>query len=90
MLEADRPGSTRGRAAAAAVDEPVRLVREADGLEPVLRLAAVWQLAMVAPLKRTRQGDLYKRDRQRLDEDPALSGPIADELRASTIRSACG
>lgn len=61
--------------------EPARLVRESDGLEPVLRLAALWQLADAAPLKRTRQGDLYKRDRQRLDEDPALAGPISDVLR---------
>ncbi|RUL83792.1 helicase-associated domain-containing protein [Tautonia sociabilis] len=62
------------------IDEPVHLVREADGLEPVLRLASLWQLADASPFKRTRQGDLYKRDRQRLDEDPALSGPIADVL----------
>ncbi|WP_145272739.1 helicase-associated domain-containing protein [Tautonia plasticadhaerens] len=65
----------------ATLGEPARLVRESDGLEPVLRLAALWQLADAAPLKRTRQGDLYKRDRQRLDEDPALAGPIADVLR---------
>ena len=59
----------------------VRLVRESDGLEPVLRLAALWQLASASPLKRTRLGDLYKRDRQRLDDDPALAGPIADAIR---------
>ena len=63
------------------VEGAVRLVRESDGLEAVLRLAALWQLASAAPLKRTRQGDLYKRDRQRLDEDPALAGPIADAIR---------
>ncbi|WP_169977853.1 helicase-associated domain-containing protein [Tautonia rosea] len=62
------------------LDEPARLVRESDGLEAVLRLAALWQLADTSPLKRTRQGGLYKRDRQRLDEDPALAGPIADVL----------
>jgi hypothetical protein len=64
------------------LDEPARLVRESDGLEAVLRLAALWQLADTSPLKRTRQGGLYKRDRQRLDEDPALAGPIADVLHA--------
>ncbi len=58
--------------------EPVRLIREADGLEPILRVASIWQLATDNPFKRTRQGELYKRDLFRLETDPALAGPIAD------------
>jgi hypothetical protein len=59
---------------------PVRQVREADGLEPILRLAAVWQRVGEAPLRQTQQGTLYKRDRERLEDDPVLAGPIADAL----------
>jgi hypothetical protein len=57
-----------------------RRERETDGLEPVLRLAAVWQRVDEAPVRRTQQGTLYKRDRDRLEDDPVLAGPIADAL----------
>jgi len=63
-----------------AVAGPVRQVREADGLEPIVRLAAVWQRVDEAPLRQTQQGVLYKRDRDRLEDDPVLAGPIADAL----------
>jgi hypothetical protein len=59
---------------------PIRQVREADGLEPILRLAALWQRVDEAPLRQTQQGVLYKRDRERLEDDPVLAGPIADAL----------
>jgi hypothetical protein len=59
---------------------PVARLRETDGLEPVLRLAALWQRVAEAPLRQTQQGTLYKRDRDRLDDDPVLAGPIADAL----------
>ena len=59
---------------------PVRQVRAADGLEPILRLGAVWQRVVEAPLRQTQQGTLYKRDRERLEDDPVLAGPIADAL----------
>ena len=59
---------------------PVRQVREADGLEPILRLAVVWQRVGEAPLRQTQQGTLYKRDRDRIEDDPVLAGPIADAL----------
>jgi hypothetical protein len=59
---------------------PVRQVREADGLEPILRLAVVWQRVAASPLRQTQQGTLYKRDRERLEDDPAVAGPIADAL----------
>lgn len=59
---------------------PIRQVRENDGLEPILRLAALWQRVDETPLRQTQQGILYKRDRDRLEEDPALAGPITDAL----------
>ena len=54
--------------------------READGLEPVIRLSAVWQRVADAPLRQTQQGTLYKRDRDRIEDDPVLAGPIADAI----------
>jgi hypothetical protein len=61
------------------VTTSVRQVRETDGLEPILRLAALWQRVVDQPLRKTQQGTLFKRDRERLDEEPTISGPIADE-----------
>ncbi|SIO06935.1 Helicase conserved C-terminal domain-containing protein [Singulisphaera sp. GP187] len=58
----------------------VNRIRETDGLEPILRLAAVWQRVDEGPLRRTQHGTLYKRDRDRLEDDPVLAGPIADAL----------
>jgi hypothetical protein len=60
--------------------EAGRQVREADGLEPIVRLAALWQRVAEEPLRQTQQGQLYKRDRERLDEDPALCSTITDAL----------
>lgn len=59
---------------------PVLKPRETDGLEAVLRLSAVWQRIADAPLRQTQQGTLYKRDRDRLEDDPVLAGPIADAI----------
>ncbi len=59
---------------------PVRQTRETDGLEPILRLAALWQRVDDTALRRTQQGTLYKRDRERIEDDPVLVGPIADSL----------
>ncbi|WP_406700981.1 helicase-associated domain-containing protein [Singulisphaera sp. Ch08] len=58
----------------------VSRIRETDGLEAILRLAAVWQRVAEGPLRRTQHGTLYKRDRDRLEDDPVLAGPIADAL----------
>ncbi len=63
-----------------AVSGEVTVVREADGLEPIVRLGALWQRAGAEPIRQTQQGTLYKRDRERVMEDPALAGPIADAL----------
>lgn len=58
--------------------EHVRQVRETDGLEIILRVAAVWQRVNESPLRQTVQGSVYKRDRERIEDDPVLAGPIAD------------
>ncbi|WP_435017570.1 helicase-associated domain-containing protein [Tundrisphaera sp. TA3] len=59
---------------------PVRQARETDGLEPILRLSAAWQRIEEAPLRQTLQGTFFKRDRERLEDDPVLAGPITDSL----------
>ncbi len=55
-------------------------VHEADGLDWPLRLAAVWQQALATPLRRTQQGDFFKRDADRLDGEPLLSAALTDAL----------
>ena len=59
---------------------PVRQARESDGLEPVLRLAAVWQRIEEGPIRQTQQGTFFKRDRERLEDDPVLAGSITDAI----------
>jgi Helicase conserved C-terminal domain len=66
--------------AALPVAGAVRQVREADGFEAIVRLAALWQRVAEAPLRQTQQGQIYKRDRDRLEDDPVLAGPIADAI----------
>jgi hypothetical protein len=61
-------------------EAPIGQVRESDGLEPILRLGALWQRAGAEPIRQTQQGALYKRDRERVAEDPVLAGPVADAL----------
>ncbi len=60
-------------ALAASIVQP----RESDGLEPLIRLAALWQRVRAEPLRQTQFGALYKRDRDRLEGDPVLAGPSA-------------
>ncbi len=55
-------------------------VLESDGLDWPLRLAVLWQQAATAPLRRTQQGDFFKRDLDRLDNDPLLNTPSAEGL----------
>src|SRR5438067_8121379 len=55
-------------------------VREADGLEWPLRLAAVWQQVAGGPLRRTQVGEFFKRDLDRLRADPVLNGVPADHV----------
>lgn len=55
-------------------------VHEADGLDWPLRLAALWQQALATPLRRTQQGDFFKRDADRLSGDPLLGAAPTDVL----------
>ena len=57
---------------------PVRQVRESDGLEPIIRMAAVWQRVAESPLRQTIQRTFFKRDRERIEDDPVIAGPISD------------
>ena len=43
-------------------------------------MAVLWQQATAAPLRRTQQGDFFKRDLDRLGQDALLNGPPADRL----------
>ena len=44
-------------------------------------MGALWQRVGAEPIRQTHQGTLYKRDRDRLAEDPVLACPIADALK---------
>jgi hypothetical protein len=57
-------------------------VQEADGLEWPLRLSVLWQQVSATPLRRTREGEFFKRDLERLGSDPLLNGPSAEGLPA--------
>jgi len=70
-LPAPAPASASRRAEA---------IRLADGLELPLRVAALWQRVATQPLRIAQNGAFYKRDRDRLEDDPALAGPPADAL----------
>jgi hypothetical protein len=54
--------------------------QETDGLEWPLRLAVLWQAVAAAPLRRTLQGDFFKRDADRLAQDTLLNGPPHEHL----------
>lgn len=53
---------------------------EADGLEWMLRLGALWQQVAAAPLRRTQQGGLFKRDVDRLSQDSLLNAALDERL----------
>jgi hypothetical protein len=55
-------------------------IREADGLDWLLRLAIVWQQVAAGPPRRTQQGDFFKRDLDRLRGDVLLNGAAAESL----------
>jgi hypothetical protein len=55
-------------------------VREADGLQWLLRMAIVWQVVAASRPRRTQQGDFFKRDLDRLRGDPLLSAPAPDSI----------
>jgi hypothetical protein len=60
--------------------EPVGGICEADGLEWPLRLAVIWQLVKAEPFRRTQQGEFFKRDQERLRNDPLLNSLSANSL----------
>jgi hypothetical protein len=72
--------TTKPAAKMPGVVSAVSQVREADGLEPILRLGALWQRIGIEPLRQTQQGVLYKRDRERIEEDPVLAALFSDAL----------
>src|SRR5690606_34147942 len=53
-------------------DDTPSAVHEADGLEWFLRLAVLWQATVAAPLRKTQHGTFFKRDQDRIAEDPLL------------------
>jgi Helicase conserved C-terminal domain len=64
----------------AASGRSIAQVREVDGMQPILALAALWQRVASEPLRRTQQNTLYKRDLERLASDSVLAAPIYDAL----------
>ncbi|MFO0947175.1 MAG: hypothetical protein U1D30_14730, partial [Planctomycetota bacterium] len=52
--------------------------RECDGWELPVRLAVLWRLAQRAPIKRTQQNVLFKRDQERILGDPLLGSGMLD------------
>lgn len=50
----------------------------ADTADWAVRLAALWQAAMIAPLRRTQSGGLHKKDRDQILREPALAEPPTD------------
>jgi hypothetical protein len=60
--------------------KPPATMQEADGLEWPLRLGVLWQQVRSGPLRRTQQGDFFKRDLDRLRADPLLGGHPSDSL----------
>jgi hypothetical protein len=75
-----RGGRLPVAAAAPEAAGPVSRLRESDGLEPIIRLAALWQRAGAGPLRRTQQGVIYKRDRERIEEGGLLAAPVDEVL----------
>jgi hypothetical protein len=71
VLAADEPESTLG---------PLAGIHVADGLEWLLRIAILWQQVRASPLRQTIGGDFFKRDQDRLTQDPLLTAPPADAL----------
>jgi hypothetical protein len=60
--------------------EPAGHFRRADGWEWPMRLAILWQMTWLAPIKRTQQRLLFKKDRERLTQNPLLAAETLDSL----------
>lgn len=57
-----------------------KVVHTADGLEWPLRLGVLWQQLRAAPIRLTLANALFKREQIRLQSDPLLSAPVANQL----------
>jgi hypothetical protein len=57
-------------------------VQESDGLDLLVRLAALWQQVHGGPLRRTQSAGFFKRDLERLRGDSVLNAPPPDQLAA--------
>jgi hypothetical protein len=71
-------GSSRKRGDRLTATAPV--AQQADGLEWLLRVAVLWQEVSAAPLRQTLQGGFFKRDLDRLKEDPLLNAAAPDRI----------
>ncbi|MBY0586918.1 helicase-associated domain-containing protein [bacterium] len=61
-------------------EKPAGSFRQADGWEWPMRLAILWQMTWLAPIKRTQQRLLFKKDRERLTLNPLLAAETLDSL----------
>src|SRR5437588_1720389 len=75
-------GEDLGLGACPGVVEVAGPALEADGLEWPLRLAVLWQQVAGSPLRRTQQGEFFKRDLERLSQGPLLNTPSVEGLPA--------
>lgn len=57
---------------------PASRWRQCDGWEFPLRLAVLWRLASLTPIKRTQQNKLFKRDQERILRNPLVTSPLLD------------
>ncbi|MSR53749.1 MAG: hypothetical protein EXS09_10735 [Gemmataceae bacterium] len=57
-----------------------KTIHMSDGLEWPLRLGVLWQRLRSDPIRLTQANALFKRDQMRLEEDPLLAAPVADQL----------
>src|SRR5262245_10490008 len=73
-------GEDLGLGACPGIVETTGPAQEADGLDWPLRLAVLWQQVAGAPLRRTQHGEFFKRDVERLGQDPLLNAPSAEGL----------
>lgn len=61
-----------------AVEGDVRPAMPSDIADWAVRLAALWQAAMITPLRRTQAGTLHKKDRDQILREPVLAEPPSE------------
>ena len=55
-------------------------IQESDGLDWLLRLATIWQQAAAGSIRQTQSGDFFKRDIERLRNDPLLNAGLESPM----------